>query len=974
MGLPRLALQPDARLAAAVLGLAAAFLLPLGTTMLVAGLEARVDPAQQWLAYREDGGSLDLSALGPPQVAMARRDVAGQVWVGFAAGPSPVAPGHALAESAPIGGTLDLDGRALTVDGAPGRLPLVPPGAHVVHLTDLGAAPVVAALYAQAPVPAGGLLPHGVTVVPARGADAFEQAATQDLRASAGVVVAASVPAVAVVAGVFAQHEMRERLKASAILASLGGWRQAKAVLAVRILLAVGGGAAVALAVAYLLYRWGGPLFHPSPFPKASLAAAGLVPTLAAFATAAVALRGFAGKVEGALQGDERAPSAASATLGAAETLPARLRWPLTARPILLGSTGAPVLLVCALLFAVDVGFPLAAGQVPAAMAGGPGEWVVGAKDGLQAGRGVAAGSAGVLGHDPAIDAIVAETVAPTRLGGAPAVLRCGTWEALAAYHGLDIAAGVPPAGAGIAVGSRLAQRHGWRVGDGLWAQGADVAFVVQLTVTGIAAAPGLLADEAFCDAGLGQRLVGLGAGQASVVRFRPQTQDAQAAYGRTPARIEVVGLALDPPAPQAGTWATVTAAGVNLGAQPGARDLTLRVNGFGAANATLHLAGHTRGEVRMGFVVPPGPLQLEVNPALDAAGTPAPARLDVPALAFPGHDVQVVLRGADGSPLAGVEVGTFTDADAATRGLPLATARTGDDGTATLPAPGHDAVVAALGPPAALAPLRSGTRYDAADVHVLQAWSTPASPGPGEAATLHATLLNRGGLAGSGHFEVRRGEGIIQFIDATLASGELRTVAVPYVLAVPTTSLTVGNTTVRLGTREAEPPPPQPGAPAPAPPPGPPGALAPVPQAGEAVRTRLADRALGQARPALLALAGTSLTTTLAVVVLATKRSLASRTHVQGLLQALGQDATQIRARAAWEAGIMAGAAMVVALPLAKLAFALLATPWGPTAYGHSLPDPIGWLFAAQAIAAFSALGALTAYNVAGRGPGLNP
>ncbi len=934
VSLARLAWKPDGRLAAGALGMAAAMLLPLAATLVVSGLQPQLDASQGWIVYRTDGGPLDLSRIAAPRAAVAEWVVDGQIWAAFVAGPARVEPGHARAW-----GPATLGGQALVVDGPPEDWPLLAPGRLLAHPADLPGAVAVAAIVDQAPSDAA------LTALPARGADAFEAATTEELRGATGFVILASLPAVGLVAMVFARLEVQERLHTSAVLASLGGMRQSRLLLATRILLVTAAGAALALAVAFALWARGGSLFHPVPFPRLGMVLAALVPAAAALVAGLAAVAGFSRRIDAALR---KAPG---------PDLGRHLRLPLMARPLVLGTRLAPILLVCAALFAVDVGFPLAAGQVPATMVGGPGEWVVGAERGLEVGGGVSAAPAQVLGHDPAVEAIVAETLAPTILDGEPVVLRCGEWDALSGYHGLSLVAGQAPTGSSIVLAQRLATRHGWQVGDRLALQGAHRPFVVQADVAGIAQGSGIVADEAFCATGLGQALAGIPAGQATLVRLRPKSDEAKAALLREEGRIEVVGLSVFPERPVTGQVAEARIEGVNLGPRTASRVLAVRVNGEGIGHATLTIGPYGKAAAAVPFLVPEGEMRLQVNPEVALATAASDLALSAPALSFADRPLTVTLE-RDGQPVAGVAIGLYaTPGRAANRSDPLATASTDGTGQAIFAAPGQDAVAATAEGPFAAARIHAGTDSDAANLTVEEAWILPADLRPGQSGRLFATVLNRGGAAGAEAIEVRRGQAILQFVHAELQSGESRTYEVAFALDKPADELLVGGSLLRLASQSG-PAPPGPETPA----------ATPIPRAGEAVQAELADRALGDARAVLLALAAVSLGTTLAVVVLGTRRALRSRTHVVGVLSALGQDETAVRSRAAWEAGVMAGLAMLTVLPLAKLTFNALAAPWGPTAFGHALPDPVGWMFALQAVAAFAALAALAAYNVAGR------
>ncbi|HEX2066502.1 MAG TPA: hypothetical protein VHI93_06795, partial [Candidatus Thermoplasmatota archaeon] len=480
--LARLAVRPDRALAVAALGTAAAILLPVAAT-LVLGTLAGTPARDQWVAYAPPGQALQWEEAEPKPLRVAAQAADGRM--AYVAGDPAVARGaRLLMPGAPSNGT-----RSATV------LPLLHADTVLVHPLDLGPATPVAALFPRRPDLAGAV------VAPARGADAFEDATGQDLADQGLVLTALSLPAVCLVAIAFARQEVRAQARRSATLAALGGARVAAAVAAARMAVMAAAGAALAAMGGFALYQWGPSQFHPEDAPRLRLALAIALPALAAAVGGVVTVLASRTRMD--------------ILRGAAQDVEADtpLPLPLAARPLLLGVRLLPVLLLAAALFAVDVGFPAAAARIPAALAGGPGEWVLGAERGLRAGQGVDARVADVAGIDRNVSAIVAETVIATLLQGSPAVLRGGTWAALSSYHGLAVAEGAPP---------------------------------------------GPLGDEGFVDARTGRELGQLPPGHATLVRFRPQTEAAADAVLRGPAHIQVTRVALEPAQPAAGSIARV--------------------------------------------------------------------------------------------------------------------------------------------------------------------------------------------------------------------------------------------------------------------------------------------------------------------------------------------------------------------------------------------------------------------------------
>lgn len=937
----RLVLRPDRASWAAALGLAAALLLPVAGTMVLAGLAPRLDGA--WMAYTVDGSALRWDeADGIPTWVAAASD-ADPLRMAFVAGPTVVQPGGQLAmpaAAAPSG----TPRASASLDG-------LRPDAILVHPDELGPGHAVAAGFAtRTEVP-------GAIAVPSRGSDAFEAATTRSLQAQSSLLIALSVPAVALLASAFARQEIRARARAGATLAALGGTRAAFLVLAGRMALVVAAGAVLAVTGGYGLHRWGGPLFDAPDDPEGRLALAIAVPAAAALVTglawAAAAARRFDTlKVAGTGGEDDLA-----------------VRVPARARPVLLGLRPLALLLLAGLLFMADVGFPIAAARVPSSLAGGKDEWVFGAEDGLHVGVGVPATVATVIGLDPRIDAVVAETVNPTLVQGRPVVVRGGSWEQLVGYHRLGSLEGDPPGTDEVVLGDRLARRIDAGRGDVLTLQGSDRPDVLQLQVSGIVDAPGLLADEAFVAGPTGLRLADLPVGQATLVRLRPQTAAALAALRQAEPNLVVESLGIEPESPAAGTLAFANVTVANLGSSSGQRTLTVRIAGEAVSSLDAVVPGHGRRSFRAAFIVPEGEWQVDVNPTADGSSGPSSLRWSVPPSATSGVPFEATLH-QDEAPAAGIAVALFLDLQAASRGEATSRSTTDSQGRATFTADAAgDWVVGTTSGPAAYATVPVVGGPSGREGIVVEAvWTDPATPLLDHHNTLFGQARNLGAqrnstLLGAFSGGMRFAEQLVE-----LDPGETAVVSFTLYLVEPVDTVGVGDFTLTLGSRPAPPPPPPAGGadsapPSPAGPTAPPGGAI----AGEVVQAEVADRALGDASAVLVGLAGSAVATTLAVVSLVTQRTLAGRRHVIGLLVVLGFDADRIRQRAAMEGALLGGIAALGALLPAKVGFLLFGS-FGPAVFAHGLPDPIGWLFALQAVAAFAGVCSLAAYFGAAR------
>jgi len=934
--LGRLVLRPDVGLVVAVLGTAAAILLPAAGTLVLHGLDVRVDDPLR-LVYASGGGPVRWPVEGPqPDLAVTVAERDGLVLAAYTVGPPGVEPGQArpmprAPEAGPPVLHLEILPRATTVAD------LVPADAFLVHASELPERPSTAALF-------GGAVEAPAWVVPARGADAFEAGGAEDLRGSTVVLVTLSLPAVALVAGVFADHEARARRRTAATLAALGRPSLGRDLLVGRVLLMSLLALAVAAAMVLALSTLGGAAFRPPTTPWGALGLALGVPTVVAAASGAVRAARTDGLRLLRAPPDEQDPPGP------------RLAWlPTPARPLVLGVRLLPVLLVAAALFVADVGVPIGAASVPVALAGGDDEWIVGAGEGLVAGGRTATAPAESLRYHPDIGAIVAEVLLPTTLEGRTVVLRGGAWADLATYHGLHLVEGAPPGPRGIVLGAGLADRIGARVGDAVAVQAVDRPLVETLRVDGLYDGPPILRQEGLVGLERGQALAGLAPDQATLLRVTPRTEAALAALSEPSARIEVVGMRLEPPEPVAGDVVRVALDIVNLGARAGARPLTVRVDGEAVAGMTATLPPHGHGQVAARFIAPEGAFRVDVNPTRVEEATAPPRRVEVPAIAFAGRPFTVGVTGADGAPLADVPVRLHAGLEEAADGAdPIDAGVTGADGTVVLvpDRAGGLAVAAGAGPPT-YREVRVGRAEDAeaARIEVARVWLEPPRPRVGEPTRLSATVVNVGGAAGEASIGL--------FVDATrlgdetvrLDQGATRSLVVDFVVSAPVRQVRAGDLVLRV----AETTPGQ----APSAPPA---------RSGGSLQAEVADRVLGDAQRVLGGLASIALLTTLAVAFLATDRTLRGRAHVLGVLEAMGHDEAAIRRRAAWEGGTLGAVTAALAVLLGKAVFLGLGALGRPILFGHVLGDPVQPLFALQAIAAFAFVTALAAYLAAGR------
>lgn len=935
MALLRLALRVDRRLLLACFGLAAAILVPVAGVLATATLAPTVDPKLGSIAVTDDPRGLDLDRLPVPSWALGWRDDDGRHVVAFLEGPPLVGPTQAY-DGGPAGRkvrVLDEDLTTITISS-----PVIGPGMTLVHPSVLGEAPVEAAAFPGRPPEAG------TRFLPPRGADAFEMVGIARLQEGTGALAAVSLPLVLLVASAFARLEARSLANVVAVVSALGKPERAGQVLIARVLLvsAVGallcvGGLALALATGLLPIGW-------DVFASRSLAIAVALPTAAA-----------------AIAGSAVAWVATTRTRATMRSKPAlgdekRLGFvPLPARPLITGWRLLGVFCLVGLVVALDVGLPVAASGVPAALAGDAGEWVVGADAAsLTAGR-AAIAPALVMGDDPAIDAIVAEVFVPTVLRGQPLILRGGDWQLLSAYHGLELLRGGPPGADEIALGERTALQLDADVGGHVVVPGVN-GRLARLEVSGIYATDGLLADEAVLRTGTAQALAGLSAGTAHALRMRPDTLAAREALERDTPEIVFDELVVEPSAAPAGTVAVASLRATNLGGAPGSRIANLRVGNESAATAVVQLPAYGRRIVEIPFVVPEGAFEVEVNPTASGSGSAGTWRLEGPDGGVAGQDVTFRYL-VEGRPAPGVRVSFHADLDAAgddTSSLVNGTTDAAGNATLRIPRAGllavgvHDGdATTATATFYGVAPSDAGTSR----LVVEAAYTEPGTVTVGQAALVSARVRNVGGEAGTGRIEVRVDGERIAFRDVALDPGQPLTASFAYtpqranavievngVRAATAVSARAAGETVDAG---------------------------PV-RNGGSLQKDVADRLLGNASVVLGGLAVTTAVSALVVLVLVTRRTMAQRRGIVAVLATVWTP-VQIRRRAATEGALLGGVAGIIGVAGAKAFIWLLSLVTTVRAFGHALPDPYTPLFMLQVAAATAFLGGLAMYNSIG-------
>lgn len=936
MALIRLAVRVDRRLLLACFGLAAAIMVPVAGVLATATLAPTLDPSLGSIAVSDGAKGLDLDRLPTPQWALGWLDEGDRHVVAFVEGPPLVGPTQAY-DGGNAGRTIHVLGEDLTTVALPNNR-VVGPGMTLVHPSVLGVAPVEAAFFPQRAPEAG------TRFLPTRGADAFELVGIASLQEGTSALAAVSLPLVLLVASAFARLEARSLANVVAVVAALGKPERAGQVLIARVLLvsAVGAGLcvaglALALQLGFLPIGW-------DIFASRSLALAVALPTAAA-----------------AIAGSAVAWVATTRTRATLRSKPAlgdehRLGFlPVAARPMITGWRLLGVFCLVGLVVALDVGLPIAASSVPAALAGDPDEWVVGAESSsLTAGRAREAPAA-VMADDPDIDSIVAEIFIPTVVRGEALVVRGGNWDGLATYHDLELERGGRPGPDELAIGSRAAAQLDLDVGDHVVVPGVN-GLLGRFEVSGVFSTASLLGDEAIVRTSEARELAELPAGTVHALRMRPDTREAREALERDTPNIVFDQLTVTPASAPAGTVAVASLQATNLGGGPGNRVANLRIDENATATAVVRLAPYERRIVDLPFVVPEGPYEIEVNPTATGEGSPPTIALEGPEGAVVGNAARFRLL-VNGTPASGATVSLYPDLDDAGRGTgAIANATTDAKGEASLTVPraGLLAVASRARGAVATASLYGIAAADASlsRLTVEAAYTEPGALVANEPSLLSARVRNVGGVTGTERVDFRADGTRLAYQDVRLRPGEATTVSVEYVPRSLGATLEVNG--VRAATAVSS-------------------AVAGDKvdagdvRAGGSLQKDVADRLLGNAGVVLGGLAVITAISALVVLVLATKRTMAQRSGIVAVLATVWTP-TQIRRRAATEGAILGGIAGIVGVAGAKLFIGLLGTVTTVRAFGHALPDPYTPLFLLQVCAATAFLGGLAMHNAIGR------
>lgn len=945
-------LRPDARLALAGIGVAAALLIPLAGTLALSTLDAKSPVAPGWVLVRPDGGPIDLATIPTPDQAVRTERGADRLLTAYVVG----APGVKAdeAQPMPLASRAALPGFKMKAPALQAQ-PLVSSHATLVHPSRLADNSTADMLYARTAALRDRLVAQGLVATSGDGVHSFVTQSITQVRGASIALTAASVPVVALIAMAFAELDASEMSRTAAVVAALGHPARARALLVGRVLAVIALAALVAILVAIGLYLLGRTTFHPTPIPWRALALALGLPTAAAVAFGAWRSAMGVRRAGGLL----RAPSQ---EISPSRRLP---RISPTLQPLVLGTRMLPAIALAGLLFVVDVGFPLAVAAVPQALTGSSGELVRTSGTGSLLNGRTDARVADVAAFDPAISAVVAEVLVPTLVRGQPVLVRGGNWDALSGFHGLRLSDGEAPEPGEIAVGAGLGRRLGVHPGDRLEVAASTRPLVRTFTVSGVFVGSDLLRSEAILPMGDAQDLAGLRADQATLVRARPDSDEAMAALSRTGADVRVVSLALNPPEPAAGTIATATVGLANLGPLPGSRLLFVRVDGQAVAQLDVRVAGHTQTTAQASFVVPRAGFRLEVNPTVEVETAASTVTLSAPALQFDDAAVTVTARSADSNqPIQGLEIALYPNATAAQAGAPrLQVAVTESDGTASFPGvrPGLWVAAATQGSRAATE-VRVASAENATEGRLIaeRVWLQPGNPAPGETAAAFARLANVGGVQATATVAILVDDRIVGLRDVTLAPGATLTIDAPLVVDSGTHALSVLERRISFQTAASSA--------SPAAGAGPAAPLVGMARRSDTLARSAADEALGNARAVLLGLGGTAMASSLALVYLAVARTVHHRRGILPTLWSLGMEPEQLRRRAALEAGLMGLVAGLAAALAGALLFALAGILQWPQAFGHSVPQPIDPIFSLQAATAFAAACGIATYVTLGR------
>lgn len=936
MALIRLAVRVDRRLLLACFGLAAAILVPVAGVLATATLAPTLDPTLGSIAVSDDAKGLDLDRLPTPAWALGWLDEGDRHVVAFVEGPPLVGPTQAY-DGGSAGRTLHVLDEDLTTVTLPNNQ-VIGPGMTLVHPSVLGVAPVEAAFFPQRAPEAG------TRFLPARGADAFELVGIASLQKGTAALAAVSLPLVLLVASAFARLEARSLANVVAVVAALGKPERAGQVLIARILLVCAVGAGICVAGLALAIQTGSMPIGWDIFASRALALAVALPTGAA-----------------AIAGSAVAWAATTRTRATLRSKPAlgdekRLGFlPVAARPMITGWRLLGVFCLVGLVVALDVGLPIAASGVPAALAGDPDEWVVGAAaESLTAGRSQEA-PALVMADDPDIDAIVGEVFVPTVVRGEALVVRGGNWDAFVDYHGLELLRGGRPGPDELAIGSRAASQLDLDVGDHVVVPGVD-GVLGRFEVSGVFATVGLLGDEAIIRTTEARELAGLPPGMVHALRMRPNTRDAREALERDAPHIVFDELTVSPASAPAGTVAVASLRATNLGGGPGSRVANLRVDDNATATTLVRLAAYERRIVDMPFIVPEGPYTIEVNPTATGSGSTPTLALEGPEGAVVGTDAKFRVL-LNGTPTARMTLSLYPDLDAADRGSgAMANATTDAKGEATLTVPRTGLLAAAARGPAGIvtASLYGVAPANASTSRLLieAVYTEPGNLVVDEPSLVSARVRNVGGTTGTERVDFRVDGTRLAYKDVRLQPGEAGTVSVEY------TARSLGAAIEANGVRAAS------------------AASAAVSgakvdagdvRAGGSLQKDVADRLLGNAGVVLGGLAVVTAVSALVVLVLATQRTMAQRSGIVAVLATVWTP-NEIRRRAAKEGAVLGALAGIVGVVGAKLFIGVLGQLTTVRAFGHALPDPYTVLFLVQVAVGTAFLGGLTMYNSVGK------
>lgn len=522
----------------------------------------------------------------------------------------------------------------------------------------------LAAYTDPAPDLAGSLTRQGLEVHRAPAATTFYTAGADQLVGAVRTTVAASTLVVGLVASAVVGMELRTRQRSFATLRLYGGPGLVSRLVAARGLVLLLAGHLLAIAATY------GLLEVAERGLDLSLQLAGAHTLLAVGAT-------MTGGLVGLIPPTVRARRPLRASALEARAPPSWLPKPLR---LTVASWRLVVpLAVSALVLSASLGVVFGAVAIPSQIFGPSGNDVIAETQGNPLRGSVSSFLGDHLSEVDGYAAASPEIFAPTELDGHPVMVRGVDWAKLTDMDEVRVTRGSAPDGPGQAVvGQRLGQKLSLAIGSHLTLPSAYTASLQSVEVVGWVQAPGLLADELLVDLPVARALTDLPADRVHLVRFAtdPGLEPTERAALAPPRGIEVTGLRLRPitPVPYEPVDAVIEVA--NFGPDTATRHLTLRVNGQPVADRWVQVGGQETRQVVLGFTAPAtGVQQVQVNPTLQPeAGEPA-YTLEAPPATPVDRNVTVrVLDRRDGAPVAGVQVR-----------LDGAEATTGPDGRARL-------------------------------------------------------------------------------------------------------------------------------------------------------------------------------------------------------------------------------------------------------------------------------------------------